>query len=86
MERREQVAKQCDAVAHLCRALIELHEDRAKMLRAGAVDGLIEITGGRTAYLMETLGDVLNGMDAVDEKEDAWLEPIFAEAQRLWPQ
>jgi hypothetical protein len=34
---------------------------------------------------METLGDILNGMNAVDEKEDAWLDPIFREAQRLWP-
>lgn len=88
MSRRSQAAKQCDVVAHLCRALIDVHEDRARILRTDspAADGLVEITGDRTAYLMEMLGDVLSGMDAVDPKEDGWTDSIYAEAHQMWPQ
>lgn len=85
-EKREQVAKQCEAVAHMATALAKLNADYAELFRHGAMDSLTEIVGRRTAYLMETLGDILNGMDAVDPEQDAWLDPVFAEAQRLWPQ
>lgn len=82
-DKREQVAAQCKAVAHLARALLEIHEDYERMLRAG-IEVPIDIVGERTASFMETLGDMLNGMDATDE-DDVWMEPVFAEAQRLWP-
>ena len=45
---------------------------------------LVEQAGERTAAFMETLGDMLNGMDAASD-EDEWTVPIFAEAQRIWP-
>lgn len=90
MEKREQVAKQCDAVVHLAKALGQVYSDYAVIFRtpvaAGHDNRLVEPVGKRTAHLMEVLGDILNGMDAVDEKEDAWLDPIYAEAHRLWPQ
>lgn len=85
-DKREQVAKQCEVVCHLANALRHIHRDHANMLRSEAADILIEQIGNRTAYIMETLGNILNGMDAVDPKEDAWVDPIFREAQRLWPQ
>lgn len=86
---REQVAKQCDAVRHLATVLAGLHEDYAKVMRdtraASAADHLADLVGRRTAYFMEALGDMLNGMDAASE-EDGWLDQIFEEAQRRWPQ
>ena len=85
-ERRIQVAKQCEAVAHLATTLAGVHKDYAMLFREGHATTLIDMVGERTAYLMETLGNILNGMDAVDEQEDAWLGPVFAEAHRLWPQ
>lgn len=84
-EKREQVAKQCEAVAHMATALARVRTDYAKLLRAGQMDNLIEMIGPATARQMETLGNILNGMDAVDPKEDAWLGPVFAGAQRFWP-
>lgn len=84
-EKREQVAKQCEAVAHMATALAKVNADYARLLRAGHMDALIDIVGQRTAGLMEVLGDILNDMDAVDGDEDDWVGPVLAEAQRLWP-
>jgi hypothetical protein len=83
-EKREQVAKQCEAVSHTASALAQICRDYAVMFRDGGMDNLIEQVGKRTALQMETLGDMLNGTDAADESDD-WMEPVFREAQRLWP-
>lgn len=82
-EKRDQVAKQCDAVAHLAKVIADLHVTLAGIVRSGKSDALLNWTGQRTASLMENLGDVLNGMDSVTE-DDAWMEPIFKEAQKRW--
>lgn len=83
-ERRKQVADQCRAVQRLSAVMARLHGDYAKMFKAGHSDQLIELVGERTARFMETLGDMLNGMDAICE-EDRWMDPIYEEAHRLWP-
>ncbi len=84
-EKQAQVAAQCRAVVHLATALAEVHRQKAIILETGQPYKPVEFVGQQTASLMETLGDILNGMDAVDEDEDKWLDPIFAEAHRLWP-
>jgi hypothetical protein len=86
--KREQVAKQCAAVAHMANALAEVHATKAQTIRIGGYGSAeaIEWVGRSTAGLMETLGDILNGMDAVDEQEDSWIDPVMEEAHRLWPQ
>lgn len=84
-EKCSQVADQCKAVAHLAAALVQLHVDYENMMRGGHIDTLIDLVGDRTASFMETLGDMLNGMDAVSP-DDEWMAPIFDEAHRLWPQ
>lgn len=88
MTKAQQVAKQCEVVIHLANALIEVHSDYARMFADGRSDNpileLTESVGRRTASFMETLGDMLNGMDAVSE-EDEWTAPVFEEAHRLWP-
>lgn len=86
--RRKQVADQCRAVAHLAKALAEVNEDWARMFAdedCSGPDALVETIGDRTARHMELLGNILNGMDAVDEA-DEWMDPVFQEAHRLWPQ
>lgn len=85
-ERREQVIRQCEAVAHMAKAVAGVYGDYVTMFRDGHAGTLIDLVGERTAHLMEALGDILNGMDAVDETEDAWLDPVFIEARRLWPE
>lgn len=81
---REQVAKQCDAVAHMAKIIGALASDYAKLFRDGSMSGLEDQVGYRSAYQMEALGNMINGVDAA-EKEDVWMDPIFEEAHRLWP-
>jgi hypothetical protein len=84
---RKQVAAQCKAIAHMATAIAQINADYERMLSdpgSKALDGIEETVGERTAAWMETLGDMLNSIDAV-EKEDAWMGPVFREAQRRWP-
>lgn len=86
-DKHQQVADQCRVVAHLANALAQVHIDKGKMIEAGVYSkhGLLDFIGKSTAHLMEVLGDILNGMDAVDESEDSWVDPIFEEAHRMFP-
>lgn len=83
-ELRKQVANQYRTVAYMGRALADVHADLVSAIDAGASDSILSIIGPRSASIMKQLGDILNGMDATDET-DRWLDPIFAEAQRLFP-
>lgn len=84
-EKTEQIARQCEAVAHQAMALANVHRDFARLIRAGAAPRAHDSIGRRSAALMEYLGDTLNGMDAVTDA-DEWMQPIFAAAQKLYPQ
>lgn len=79
----KQVADQCRVIAHAARVIADIHADKAEIV-GRASPSMVEFMGRETAQLMELLGDILNGMDAVLD-EDAWVNPIFAEAQRRWP-
>jgi hypothetical protein len=81
---RAQIADQYRAVAALCRNLGMVHEQLVTAIEQGACDDIATIQGPRSAAIMEVLGDILNGMDAVDE-EDRWLDPIFEKAHQLYP-
>jgi hypothetical protein len=87
-DKQKQVMMQCRVVAHLAEALRQVHDDYGRMFECAKPGdtalGLLDQVGQRTARWMETLGDMLNGIDAVEE-EDAWVDPIFEEAHRLWP-
>lgn len=82
-EKRTQVEQQCRAVAHMAGALAEVSAALEKVPRTGIG---IDLIGDRTARHMEILGDILNGMDAVDEAEDGWITPVIRAAHTLWPQ
>lgn len=85
----KQVSDQCRVVAHLATSIASVHSDYARLMEdpacGGAMRGIADQVGVRTASLMETLGNILNGMDAVTEDDD-WTHPIFREAHRRWPQ
>ena len=81
--RAEQVQRQYQAIARLARALAEVHEDIAPAV-THMKPGMVEMIGKRSADIMETLGDILNGMDAVVE-EDADLDPVFDMAHQMFP-
>lgn len=85
-EKRTQVAAQCDVIVHLATSLANVRRDCADIIRTGKMDHLLDQVGKATARHMEVLGDILNGMDAVDEDEDGWTHSVFEAAQRLWPQ
>lgn len=85
-ETLKQIARQCKVVAHLATTLAAIHRDYEKIFEDGGKgpEHIADIVGSRTAHLMETLGDILSGMDAVTE-DDEWTDPIFREAQKRWP-
>lgn len=80
----QQVALQCKVVASLARSIADIHDDYQKMMEAGDPGALAQITGERTADFMETFGDMLNDMDAVDPADD-WMVPVFDAAHELFP-
>ncbi|GEC56757.1 hypothetical protein [Bradyrhizobium phage ppBeUSDA76-2] len=87
IEKRKQAADQCRVVAHLATAIAQIHSDKGRWLsapRIGESDSYIELVGKRSAELMETLGNILNGMDGVED-EDEWVNPIFDRAKEVWP-
>lgn len=81
---RDQVIAQCRVVEHLAKALADLHADLARAYAEPGAAVILDIAGERTAHIMEALGNILNGMDAVEDS-DEWTAPIFAEAQKRWP-
>lgn len=85
-DKRQQVADQCRVVAHLAKAISDVHSDFARTFSSdqGRLDEIVDAVGQRTALLMETLGDILNGMDAVED-EDEWTGPVFERAHEMWP-
>lgn len=85
-QRQLQVVNQYRAVAYLARSLAGLCDDMVKMHKTGQFQDLVEMHGQRSAYQMEVLGDLLNEIDAIEEVGTAFLNPIFEEAHKLWPQ
>ena len=81
---RRKVVAQYRVVAHLARQLALLSDDLALVFENGGHATILDMNGERSAGLMETLGDALNGMDAFTE-EDEWTGPVFAEAHERWP-
>lgn len=87
IDKRKQVADQCRVVAHLAKAIHEVYSDKARIFASDAKgpDDIVDIVGKWSAAHMESLGELLNGMDAADEDDD-WTAPIFRNAQKIWPQ
>lgn len=85
LAKRRQVTAQFRVIAHLCKQIGRVHEQLAEMHEAAHIASLLDMHGVDTAYRMELLGNMANNMDIVTD-EDAWLDPIYAEAQKRWPQ
>ena len=85
-ELSEQVSKQYRAVAHLAEALAQVHSQMVEIVKRDDDAILLSLRGNRSANIMELLGNILNGMDAVDRDADAWLDRVFEDAHRLFPQ
>lgn len=85
IEKRRQVTAQFRVIAHLCKQIGRVHEQLAEMHESGHIPTLLDMHGADTAYRMELLGNMANNMDIVTD-EDAWVDPIYAEAHKRWPQ
>jgi hypothetical protein len=86
IQKRQQVADQCRAVAHMATAIAQIYSDYSRLFLDGqAMPGHEEQVGERTACLMDDLGDILNGGDAVTE-DDAWVNPIMERAREVFPE
>ena len=82
--KQQQVVDQCKAVSYLATQLASVHTELATIYATNIPENILTRVGERTAALMEQLGDVLNGMDAVDE-DDRWIDPIFERAHAMFP-
>lgn len=85
--KRDQIVEQCRVIEHLAKAVAGVHKDLIGIYghsKFSESDLYWDIAGSRTAAFMEQLGDMLNAMDACDPEDD-WVNPVFVEAQRLWP-
>lgn len=83
-ERRQQVAKQLGAVAHLAARLAAISTDLKSAYERGELAALINMHGDLSARQIEMLGDTLNSMDALAASDD-WIIPILDAAQKAWP-
>lgn len=85
-DKRKQVSDQCRVVAHMAQAINQIYSDYTKLFREEkAMAALEEMVGERTACLMDDLGDILNGHDAV-MPEDEWVNPIMERAREVFPE
>lgn len=80
---RQQVANQYEVVAHLASAIARVHRQIEPVIRGGSMDHLLPMIGERSARLMDQLGDILNGMDAVTAT-DLWTDPVFEKAHAVF--
>lgn len=83
INKAEQVQRQYQAVARLARSLADVHEEIGPAI-PHMNSGVVELMGKRSACIMETLGDILNGMDAATE-DDADMDSIFDAARQMFP-
>ncbi len=83
ISKAEQVQRQYQAVARLTRTLAEVHEDITPSIPSMHPD-MVDMIGKHSAWIMETLDDILNGMDAVTD-EDADANPVFEMAHKMFP-
>lgn len=82
--KREQIESQYRAVAHMASAIAALHTELLTALPVYP-DDMLDFIGARSADYMDTLGSILNAMDAHDPEADAWLDPVFEQAYQMWP-
>ena len=76
-------ADQCRVVAHFAQAISDIYTSKASIVAGGEASSLHAMWIEHTDAMMETLGNILNGMDAVTD-EDAWTFPIVrASVERL---
>jgi hypothetical protein len=85
-DKRKQVRKQAQAVAYMARILATMHEEyNTFILDNIQAEDLLEAIGVDTHERMQTLGDMINEMDAVLKKDEATLNPVFAKAREMFP-
>lgn len=70
-----QVADQCRVVAHFAHLIGHVYADKARLAGADEAKTLHDMWLRQSADLIETFGNILNGMDAVTD-EDEWTFPI----------
>lgn len=76
-----QIRDQYLAIAHMARQIAHVHEQLAPCAESLPA----RVCGPDSARLLETLGDIMNGMDIV-EKGDDWVSPILLKAHEMYPQ
>jgi hypothetical protein len=75
-----------DAVAHLATQVMVIARETAALVRRnGDEDTALPLLEFTMRPMMECLGDLLDGLDAVEPSEDSWVNPVFEELHRRFP-
>jgi hypothetical protein len=82
---RTQVGAQASVIAHMAKQIAKVYEELCEIYASSSNESFLRMVGRDSADRMELLGNMMNNMDIVTD-EDAWVDPIFEEANRLWPQ
>jgi hypothetical protein len=87
-EKRIALASQCMGVARMATQIANVNWELA-VLHASApeaeTESFIDMVGKFSHERMESLANILNGMDAVEHEDAERSEPIFERARRLFP-
>jgi hypothetical protein len=77
----EQLADQYRAIAHMAKQIARVYDQ----LVGCAASMPINVSGPKSARLLEMLGDAMNADDIVEES-DAWVSPIIEKAHEMFPE
>lgn len=86
-EKRIALVSQCMEVARMAMAIASVNYELAVIHRAprDEAESFLDMVGKFSHERMETLANILNGMDAVEHGAAERSKPIFDQARRLFP-
>ena len=81
---RRQVCDQARVIAHMASQIAKVYGELIVAYASSNDLGFLNMIGRDTANRMETLGNIMNNMDIVEDV-DGWVDPIFEESHKRWP-
>jgi hypothetical protein len=86
-EKRMALVAQCMEVARMAMSIASVNYELAVIHRAprDESESFLDMVGKFSHERMETLANILNGMDAVEHDDAERSAPIFETARRLFP-
>ena len=83
----DQAVAQCRAIIHMASVLADIYRRHATMLDSNSDINplLFETIGNSSRRMMNSMADILNGIDAVTEEDMKRWGLVFARSQEVFP-